>query len=135
VACWGQRPCAGWGQVVLLDAASRTIHQRFEGWSSQGFRVLGLAAKPVRPDPYTPSDERDLIFSDSSCFRSAEVDVQDTLADLSGLGFNKIISGDNLQVTQYIAKQVGLAVTGVLTGAVARTAMNSHAIGPRCLSK
>jgi Mg2+-importing ATPase len=108
------------GEVVALNEIVRNqINQHLAGWSSQGFRVLGLAVKPVPlQDIYTETDETELVFRGFLLFYDPpKTDVQATLSDLHELGVQlKIISGDSLQVTQYIADQVGLSVTGTLTG-------------------
>ena len=107
-------------QNLPLDSACHDqIRERFTDWSSHGFRVLGLAAKQVSSQSaYGVSDEDDLTFRGFLLFFDPpKSDVQATLADLSRLGVQlKIISGDNLPVTQYIANRVGLPVAGVLTG-------------------
>lgn len=108
------------GSKVPLQAEHRNqIHEKLMDWSSQGFRVLGLATKPVpSQDAYTETDECDLVFKGFLLFLDPpKPDVPTTITDLRELGVHlKIISGDSLEVTQYIANQVGLPVTGILTG-------------------
>src|SRR6266498_4596474 len=52
-------------KTTPLDAdGSKQIQERFAGWSDQGFRVLGLAIKPVENrSNYTSEDERDMAFA------------------------------------------------------------------------
>jgi P-type Mg2+ transporter len=104
----------------LLDSARRAAIQRqYEAWSAQGLRVIGLATKPVdQQDSFTRADERDLIFRGFLLFVDPpKAGVRETLANLAQLGVQlKIITGDNRQVTRYIAQQVGLSVTDMLTG-------------------
>jgi P-type Mg2+ transporter len=105
--------------VTLDDGQRNQIHQRFNEWSGQGLRVLGVATKPVdKKDSYGPSDEKDLVFRGFLLFFDPpKEDVRQTLADLAAIGVQlKIISGDNPQVTQYVANQVGLPIAGVMTG-------------------
>jgi Mg2+-importing ATPase len=107
--------------IVQLDDDHRArIQQRFEEWSKQGFRVLGLATKGISPQPsYTRDDEREMIFQGFLLFFDpAKPGVQETIADLANLGVGlKIITGDNRLVALHTAEAVGLAVTGMLTGA------------------
>ncbi len=108
------------GAIVALDDSVRVrIQQRFGDWSAQGFRVLGVAIKRVLPQPsYTRADERDLTFVGFLLFFDPpKVGVSETIADLAQLGVQlKIISGDNRRVALHTAEQIGLQVTGVLTG-------------------
>jgi Mg2+-importing ATPase len=107
--------------VVQLDDDHRArIRQRFEEWSEQGFRVLGLATKGISPQPsYTRDDEREMVFQGFLLFFDPpKSGVQETIADLANLGVGlKIITGDNRLVALHTAEAVGLAVTGMLTGA------------------
>jgi Mg2+-importing ATPase len=107
--------------LVPLDPERQTqIERRFAVWSKHGFRVLGIATKPVPPQPaYTREDEHDLIFAGFLLFFDPpKASVRDIIADLAELGVQlKIITGDNKFVTLHIAQAIGLEVTGVLTGA------------------
>jgi Mg2+-importing ATPase len=103
-----------------LDATRLTdIRRRYGEWSAQGYRVLGVAAKPVLPQPaYTRDDECDLTFVGFLLFfDSPKPGVQETITDLAELGVRlKIITGDNRLVALHTTQAVGLEVTGVLTG-------------------
>jgi Mg2+-importing ATPase len=109
----------------LGDAQRAEIQRRFEEWSGQGYRVLGVAIKPlppvggkVGPRPYTRNDERDLVFVGFLLFFDPpKPSVLETITDLGKLGVGlKIITGDNKLVAVHTAEAVGLPVTGVLTG-------------------
>ena len=106
--------------VTQLDAEHRdAIQRKFTEWSSQGFRVLGLATKLVNQQTtLSRADEYGLTFRGFLSFVDPpKKGVREALASLAQLGVHvKIITGDNRQVTQHIADQVGLAVTGVLAG-------------------
>lgn len=105
--------------ATLDNAHHATLDERFATWSAQGFRVLGLATKVTdNQDAFEPEDEHDLTFCGFLLFFDPpKADVQDALTDLVALGVQlKIITGDNPQVAQYIAAQVGSTVTGILTG-------------------
>ena len=107
--------------TTALDAARRAdIQSHFSEWSNEGFRVLGVATKPVSPQPvYGRDDEHDMTFAGFLLFLDPpKADVRETIADLAELGVKlKIITGDNKLVALHTAQAVGLEVTGVATGA------------------
>jgi Mg2+-importing ATPase len=113
------------GTDVSLDDRHRAqIQQRFETWSGQGFRVLGVAVRDVEPQPkYSRDDERDMTFLGFLLFFDPpKPGVQEVIADLDSLGVRlKIITGDNRLVALHTAEAVGLKVDGVLTGAEMNT--------------
>jgi Mg2+-importing ATPase len=111
--------------IPLGDARQAEIQRRFEEWSGQGYRVLGVALKPLPPDsdeagprPYTRDDEHDLIFAGFLLFFDPpKPGVLETITDLDRLGVGlKIITGDSKLVALHTAEAVGLKVTGLLTG-------------------
>jgi Mg2+-importing ATPase len=107
--------------VVPLDDGQRTeIQQRFEVWSGQGFRVLGIAIREARTQSeFSRGDELDMTFAGFLIFFDPpKPGVEETIARLAELGVQlKIITGDNRLVALHTAEAVGLEVTGVLTGA------------------
>ncbi|MEO8613153.1 MAG: magnesium-translocating P-type ATPase, partial [Chloroflexota bacterium] len=111
--------------IVILDHIQHEeLDRRFAEWSAQGFRVLGLAVKPVNTqETFALEDEIALIFRGFLLFFDPpKADIHAALADLGELGVQlKIITGDNPLVAQYVAAQVGLTVTGVLTGSQLNT--------------
>lgn len=103
-----------------LAEVATILQQRYADWSGQGFRVLGVASRPVGvQERYTQADEQDMIFEGFLLFFDPpKPDVQQTITGLSELGVQlKIITGDNMLVALHTAEAVGLRVTGVLTGA------------------
>jgi Mg2+-importing ATPase len=110
--------------MPLDDAQRARIQQRFAEWSGQGFRVLGVAARSLPPQPaYTHADEHDLAFVGFLLFFDPpKPGVQETIAALAEMGVGlKVITGDNRLVALHTAEAVGLKVTGVLTGAELNT--------------
>ncbi|MGA9351682.1 MAG: magnesium-translocating P-type ATPase [Anaerolineae bacterium] len=110
----------GEAMVPLDGACLAQTQQRYADWSGQGFRVLGVATKPLPPQPaYTRADEHNLTFAGFLLFFDPpKPGVRETIADLAELGVQlKIITGDNRLVALHTAEAVGLEVTGVLTGA------------------
>jgi Mg2+-importing ATPase len=110
------------GSAVPLDDTHRVqIQQRFEAWSGQGFRVLGVAigTGDSTDRHYTRDDEHDLTFVGFLIFFDPpKPGVQEAIADLAALGVQlKVITGDNRLVALHTAETVGLQVIGVVTGA------------------
>ncbi len=112
------------GQAGLhpLDKASlERVNAQFEGLSKEGFRVLGIAFRPVGRDHEhaVVSDETELVLAGFAAFldppkESARTALAGLLADRVAV---KIVTGDNELVTQHVCTRLGLPVTGMLTGA------------------
>jgi Mg2+-importing ATPase len=108
-------------QILPLDKGQlKEIQDRFADWSGQGFRVLGVATRPMPPaDSCALVDEQEMIFEGFLLFFDPpKPEVQETIRQLAELGVDlKIITGDNKLVATHIANVIGLHLTGVLTGA------------------
>ena len=116
--CTGVQAATG---TVPLDAALRAqIETRYDAWSGQGYRVLGVASRTVehREGSYTRADEKDLCFAGFLLFLDPpKADVRQTILDLAQRGVSlKIITGDNRKVARHVADAVGLEVAGSMTG-------------------
>jgi Mg2+-importing ATPase len=107
-------------KVIPLDTEHLTqVGSRFADWSGQGFRVLGVAVKPlIEVCACKPDDEADMIFEGFLLFFDPpKPGVQETITRLSELGVDlKIITGDNKLVALHTAEAIGIPLTGVLTG-------------------
>jgi Mg2+-importing ATPase len=103
-----------------LDAVERArIQTLFEQWSSEGYRILGLATKPVPVESaYRRGDESAMIFAGFLKFLDPpKAGVRETLSALAGLSVQlKVITGDNRLVAQHLARSVGLAADRMVTG-------------------
>jgi P-type Mg2+ transporter len=110
---------AGLGRPVE-QAWRDEIDERYRHWSGQGFRVLGVATKPidVRTESYSREDECGLKFVGFLLFFDPpKTDVAQTIIDLGQRGVQlKIITGDNRLVAQHLAEAIELPVGGLLTG-------------------
>jgi Mg2+-importing ATPase len=112
------------GADVPLDAAGREdIETRYAEWSSQGYRVLGVAVKPAACGtlgltPCARDDEKDMTFAGFLLFFDPpKPGVGETVADLARLGVRLVvITGDNKLVAAHTAQAIGMDVTGLLTG-------------------
>ncbi len=108
-------------QAAALDAGWRgQIEARYDEWSAQGYRVLGVATRQVelRQASYTRADESGLCFAGFLLFMDPpKADARQTLVDLAQRGVAlKIITGDNRKVARHVAEAVGLPVEHRLTG-------------------
>jgi len=107
------------GTLTGIDEAREPIQQRFEEFSRQGFRTLGLAYKPMTSQAQLDkSDESDMRFLGFLLFFDPpKADCAETIKQLRELGVTlKIITGDNRLVAATVSKQLGLAEHEILTG-------------------
>jgi Mg2+-importing ATPase len=109
------------GRVVPLDASLQVkVRERYASWSAEGYRVLGVAVRPIehRSTPYSHEEEREMAFAGFLLFFDPpKPGVKEAIQDLARFGVQlKIITGDNHLVAQHTAEAVGLEVSGVLTG-------------------
>ena len=95
------------------------IQETYDDLSRSGFRVLAVASKEIEPEKhYRPSDESGLSFHGFLAFLDpAKASVSETLERMRTMGIStKIITGDNVYVTEKIAIDIGLPVLGILAG-------------------
>ena len=108
------------GPLALDASAQARLAKLYEDWSGQGFRVLGVAFRPVavQDASYSRADESALCFAGFLLFLDPpNADVRQTLVDLAQRGVQlKMITGDNGKVARHVAQAIGLAVTVTLTG-------------------
>ena len=108
------------GEAVLDTSQQAQIHERFERWSAQGYRVLGVAVKTVgiQDHPYSTEDETDMTFAGFLLFFDPpKQGVQATIAALEKLGVTlKIITGDNRLVARHTGEVIGLGDFNMLSG-------------------
>ncbi|SHJ51846.1 magnesium-translocating P-type ATPase [Parasporobacterium paucivorans] len=105
--------------VPFNEGHRAEIKKQFAGWSEQGYRVLGIAAREVaRKAEYTVKlDEREMTFSGFLLFFDPpKPGVAATIESLKQLGVQiKVITGDNHLVARHLAESVGLPVEGIIT--------------------
>lgn len=105
---------------ALNDTRRGELNEQFRQWSAQGFRVLGVATKPMvqRAASFSRVDEESLQFAGFLLFFDPpKADVVQTIVDLNRLGIQlKIITGDNQLVARHVAEAVNLPTGGLLTG-------------------
>lgn len=105
--------------IVDISTVKEDIDSHFETYCNQGFRTVGVGYKDVTDDPIiTKDDETGMTFLGFILLSDPPKEgiIQSILA-LRNLGIRlKVISGDNKFVVMYLASQIGLDVTEVLTG-------------------
>jgi P-type Mg2+ transporter len=103
-----------------LDATARARCQAvYEQLSAEGYRVLGVASRPVPAQrSYTIADEQELVLAGFLAFVDPPMaDVRDAVQALQRDGVTvKILTGDNELVTQHVCTQVGLDGHSILLG-------------------
>jgi len=105
----------------VLDAGVQAkIQERYEAWSAQGYRVLGVAVKSVggQVHPFSHKGETDMTFAGFLLFFDPpKAGVQETIQALEKLGVRlKVITGDNKLVARHTGQIVGLGDAKVVTG-------------------
>ncbi|MDE2586504.1 MAG: HAD-IC family P-type ATPase, partial [Betaproteobacteria bacterium] len=114
-----EEPGSG-AQVPLDKAARERINGVYESLEREGFRVLGIAWREVPLDhPHAVvSDETELVFAGFAGFLDPpKASAGKALAALTHSGVSvKIVTGDSELVTQHVCGQLGIPVTGILTG-------------------
>jgi Mg2+-importing ATPase len=102
-------------------AQAGLVQKKFDDLSAEGFRVLAVCFKEVPADNakvYEKEWESEMIFAGFLAFLDPpKEDVRKTLDEIEGLGIDvKILTGDNDLLAQKICRDIGLKITGVVTG-------------------
>jgi P-type Mg2+ transporter len=95
------------------------ILTRLEAFGNQGFRTLAVCYKDVTNDPViTKDDESGMIFLGFILlFDPPKLGIVESLEKLRKNGVRlKLITGDNVRVAAFLAKQIGLGTDDCLTG-------------------
>ena len=108
-------------EPLLLDNAARARAAKiFEQLSVDGFRVLGVAWRELEPARARAAvaDEMELVFAGFVVFSDPpKASAGAAIAALGAKGVAvKILSGDNERVTQHVCTELGIPITGLLTG-------------------
>jgi len=119
--------------LPLDGAATASIRALFDSLGRDGFRVLGIAWRQVETDhPHAVvGDETKLVFSGFAAFLDPPKEsAKKALTDLAASGISvKIVTGDNELVTEHICGQLGLSITGILTGAAIQSMDDQALVG------
>jgi Mg2+-importing ATPase len=110
----------GDGEKILDDGQLAEIQKRYEAWSAQGYRVLGVSVKSVagQAHPFSKNGEADMTFAGFLLFLDPpKAGVKDTIQALEKLGIRlKVITGDNQLAARHTGQAVGFGDAKVLTG-------------------
>lgn len=116
--------------IALSRARKKSIAALYEDLSAQGYRVLAVAIKKdiVSKKRYTCRDENALTFCGFAAFLDPpKTDVAKTLRRIQERGVQiKVITGDNELVARKICSDVGLTISGVITGSAVRSMDNAQ---------
>jgi Mg2+-importing ATPase len=104
----------------LIEMLKSDVLEEYQDLSAQGYRVLAVAYRefPRTQEVFTVADENDLILLGYIAFFDPPKDsAAKALEALARGGVStKILTGDNELVTRKICADVGLPLTGVVTG-------------------
>jgi Mg2+-importing ATPase len=123
------------GGEVAVENVRPAIEARFAELSESGLRTLGVAVRtlpPEVPGVATKHLEAEMVFLGFlTFFDPPKPEIEQTLADIAaaGVGF-KVITGDNLRVAEYLARQVGMTSPVTVTGREMRL-MSDRALAQR----
>jgi Mg2+-importing ATPase len=109
----------GAARIVPIGEVRALVQERFEAYSEQGYRVLGVAVRDVTGDPVIDKDDEQrmtfigfLLLEDPP-----KAGALDAIVELRQLGVAlKIITGDNRHVAGRMALHMGLERPTVVTG-------------------
>ncbi|WP_454018113.1 magnesium-translocating P-type ATPase [Azospirillum sp. Marseille-Q6669] len=118
-----------------LDPAARAaLDALFQKLGEDGFRVLAIASKAMGPEHTSAAlgDESELAFAGYAVFLDPpKASAMAAIRDLTGAGVAvRILTGDNERVTRHVCAELGLPVTGLITGDDLR-AMSEEALRAR----
>ncbi|HVG85074.1 MAG TPA: magnesium-translocating P-type ATPase [Vicinamibacterales bacterium] len=106
------------GTVPIAEVLA-PLQERFETYSEQGYRVLGVAVRDVTDDPIiNKDDERQMTFIGFLLLEDPpKAAALDAIVELRQLGVAlKIITGDNRLAAGRMGRQMGLERPTVLSG-------------------
>ncbi len=105
---------------IIDETAIENIQSRYHALEADGLRVLGIAWREVSKDHTraTVNDEAQLVLAGFAAFLDPpKASAALALANLQRAGVQiKVVTGDSDLVTRHVCAQLGIAVTGVLTG-------------------
>ncbi|MGD9775270.1 magnesium-translocating P-type ATPase [Diaphorobacter sp.] len=134
VDSFSRLPGVGQQPKTFDDAARARVQALFDRLGAEGFRVLAVAYKrePETLVDAVVDDESELVFAGFAAFLDPpKASAKPALQALAAAGVAvKIITGDNEQVARHVFAELGIEVTGVLTGAEIG-AMNDDALRAR----
>lgn len=107
------------GQVCPIEEQHAQIMAQYTAFSARGLRTLGVAYKTLAGrSTIQTADEVAQTFAGFLLFADPpKPGIQATIEELKGLGITlKVITGDNLQVAQEVARQIGMQGVRIISG-------------------
>ena len=109
------------GVATMTPTHAQEARAEYDTLSADGFRVLAVAVKEIAKDDrmkYQREEEEGMTFLGFAAFLDPPKESARTaLAELAALSIGlKIITGDSEVLTQRICRDLGIEVTGVMTG-------------------
>ena len=107
------------GNIVKLEDVREQIQEKFETFSNQGFRTLGVAYRSIDSESTIQKEhESSMVFSGFLVFHDPpKPGVAETVGHLNSLGVTlKVITGDNQLIASHVSAQVGLKDAKILSG-------------------
>lgn len=104
---------------ICTEIDPHALEQRFEKYSNQGFRVLGIACRQIEgSSTIRHEDEKGMTFLGFLLFWDPlKKGIEKTVENLHHLGISlKIITGDNKIVAMHVGKLLGISEEKLLTG-------------------
>ncbi|HEY4121021.1 MAG TPA: magnesium-translocating P-type ATPase [Byssovorax sp.] len=112
--------CVVDGRTLPLDDAAREVAlEVFRDLGARGYRVLGVATKPLATDAtFAKDDESALVFQGFVAFVDPpRDDAAAAIEDLARAGVRvKVVTGDNELVAAHVCERVGISSPRVLLG-------------------
>ncbi|MFI5151838.1 MAG: magnesium-translocating P-type ATPase [Chitinophagales bacterium] len=109
------------GKQVGIEEARDLLMKEFSQLSREGYRILGIAYKPIPADAekINKTEESNMVLLGLLLFTDPpKSDSASTLSQLRQLGITlKIITGDNPLVAEHVSRAVGIDEPVVITGA------------------
>jgi len=122
------------GAQPLDEKALASIQALHDSLGREGFKVLGIAWRTAALNhPHAViNDETELTFAGFAAFLDPpKASAAHALKALAASGVNvKVITGDSELVTRHVCAQLGMPITGVLTGSEIQH-MDDHALAVR----
>jgi len=109
----------GNGNIVPIAPQLAAVAAKYQQYSSEGFRTLGIATKAMAgKSTIKKEDETGMVFRGFiTLFDPPKPGIQHTIAGLQAVGISlKMITGDNALVAKHVSQSLGTQNPSVLTG-------------------
>ena len=110
--------------LPLDDESRQRILDEYTRYSAEGFRLLGVAYKPVKPKAsFSLSDEASLVFLGFIVFTDPpKATARGSLKAMKDAGIElKVLTGDSDLVTKHVCEELGYEIKGMILGSEVAT--------------